>query len=375
MSDKKIIYFLLCLACFTISFNVTAIVAAIPAIANDLRLPDMEVSRIIPTYMIPYGVGALIYAPLTRKVNYRRILGWTMLSYGMFSLVCAVNNSMNIFTLGRIGMGLTGGSAIPLGLILIGKLFPKNVRGRLVGGFFGCSFISSVLGILLHGVAPWRWLFGVPAVLGVATALGVLSCRAADMNQRHDKPVGYLKTLMTPSIQRVFIFIFIVSCLYHGVHNWYGVYLSRNYGLDKLAISLLILLTAVSGFFGQMIGGVITDKAGRLSACKLGFMILALPVILLSGHHAIFITAVLIMLIAAGWTIGHNGISTALTDFPDEHRPEIASLNSSLRFISGGVGFQLSGLLVERSFNLNFLTIGALMVISLFFLKKVIPET
>jgi hypothetical protein len=63
-------------------------------------------------------------------------------------------------------------------------------------------------------------------------------------------------------------------------------------------------------------------------------------------------------MISAGWTVGHNGVSTVLTDFPDKYRAELASLNSSIRFLSGGLGFYLSGFLIEKSFPLNFFIIG-----------------
>jgi MFS family permease len=65
----------------TISFNVAAIAAVIPAMSLDLGLADLLVAKIIPFYMIPYGIGALIYAPLTRYVSYKVILGCSMALY------------------------------------------------------------------------------------------------------------------------------------------------------------------------------------------------------------------------------------------------------------------------------------------------------
>jgi hypothetical protein len=65
-----------------------------------------------------------------------------------------------------------------------------------------------------------------------------------------------------------------------------------------------------------------------------------------------------------------------LTDFPGEVRPEAASLNSSLRFIAGGLGFKFSKFLVGRglSFEMNFLLIGLCMAGSAFLLRRVIPR-
>lgn len=374
LGSKMILYGLLCLGCVTISFNVAAIVAAIPAISKDLRLSDLEVSKIIPSYMIPYGIGALFYAPLTRYFSYRKILGWSVLAYAVFSVFCSVNNSLAQFSFGRIGMGVAGGAAIPIGLILIGKFFEKDVRGRLVGGFFASSFISSVVGIAISGWMPWRWLFYVPAGMGFLTALGIFFLKCPDFELRHEGRVSYLKTLREVEILKVFVYIFILSSLYHGVHNWYGVYLSRTYGLDKVAISLFIIMAAVAGFFGQMAGGMVSDLKGRFHSCRYGFAVLSVATMMLVGIYPLLLVAVLMMCVSVGWNMGHNGLSTVLTDFPDEHRPEIASLNSAIRFLSGGVGFQISSYFVEKSFGWTFFFLGLSMLLSMIFLRRVIPQ-
>jgi uncharacterized membrane protein len=67
-------------------------------------------------------------------------------------------------------------------------------------------------------------------------------------------------------------------------------------------------------------------------------------------------------------------VSTVLTDFPDKYRAEMASLNSSVRFLSGGLGFYLSSFLIQKSFSLNFFVIGimilALVPLIRFFLMR-----
>ena len=47
-----------------------------------------------------------------------------------------------------------------------------------------------------------------------------------------------------------------------------------------------------------------------------------------------------------------------LTDLPDEFLNEATSLNSGIRFISGGIGMVLGGLVMSRSFNLGFILFG-----------------
>ena len=64
--EHQKIIFLTCLGNIAISFNTGAVAAAIPLIAADFHTTDFVVARIVPYYMIPYGLGALLYAPLTR---------------------------------------------------------------------------------------------------------------------------------------------------------------------------------------------------------------------------------------------------------------------------------------------------------------------
>ena len=93
---------------------------------------------------------------------------------------------------------------------------------------------------------------------------------------------------------------------------------------------------------------------------------------LLSVHFPIPLVVVILALIATGWTISHNSVSTVLTDFPDDDRPLIASLNSSVRFISGGLGFSASKFFVAKSFSLTFLGIGVLILLLISIIKNIL---
>lgn len=373
-NDKKYVYVLICFGCLTISFNVAAIAAVVPVISADLNLSDLLVAKIIPYYLIPYGFGALIYAPLTRYVSYRWVYFLTMSLYGLFCLICGLAQNLDLLLLGRIGMGITASSAIPLGLMLIGEFFDKEVRGRLVGIFFSCAFIASIAGLVVMGTMNWPWIFHISAVMAMGIAAITLIYPPKILNRKHDGHINYLRALAQPDIAKVFAYIFVISFLYHGVHKWYGVYLSRVYGFDKLTISIFIILTVIGGMFGQLFGGILTDKKGRLIACTAGIVGLSLTVCLLFGHYPKFVLGAILLLISVFWTVGHNGISTVLTDFAHEDRPIIASLNSSVRFISGGLGFYVSSFFVEKSFSLTFLGAGICLIVLAYFLKFVVPH-
>lgn len=337
--------------------------AAIPFVSQDLGQPDFLVSRLVSYYMIPYGLGALLYALLTKRFSYQRVLSGAFFLYAVFSLITARSTQLPQMLLAQIGAGAAAACSTPLSLMIIGDLFEKDVRGRLVGTYFGCSFFASIVGMLFMGIVPWRWLFLIPAILGILTSTSLYLLKTDLLRRMHSASVNYLKVFSDMAIRRVFTLIFLMSALYHAVHKWYGLYLYREYGLGKETISYFLIVAALCGLAGQNIGGYLSDKKGRRVTCFTGGLILALGTMSLWGHYPLVLVPLILGVIAIGWTASHNSISTILTDFPDEDRPMIASLNSSVRFVSGGLGFSLSTIFVEKNFGMTFLAIGLLFLL------------
>lgn len=110
-------------------------------------------------------------------------------------------------------------------------------------------------------------------------------------------------------------------------------------------------------------------------ACFWGVVLLAFATMALFLHYPLVVLAFVLTVFSLAWAVGHNGISTVLTDFPGEHRSEIAGLNSAIRFFSGGLGFFVGGPFVERNIALTFFGFGAAMLFSSAFIKKIIPTS
>ncbi|MCA9401238.1 MAG: MFS transporter, partial [Candidatus Omnitrophica bacterium] len=347
----QLIFGLLCFGCFIVSFNVAAISAALPEISEGLRLPDWQVAKLITYYLIPYGMGALIYAPMARFVTYKRIYVSAFIFFFLANIICGMALNLQLMLWMRALMGVAGSCAIPLGLMIIGELFQRNIRGRLVGLFFSHAFIASICGLICLAFFPWQMLFYVPGALSLLLVIFILLFHIQKLAVKHIGHINYFKIIHQPRVLKILAFIFILSFLYHGVHKWYGIYLSQNYGMHKTSISSLVLLTVVAGMVGQNLGGYISDKSGRHTACYVGLLGLGLMTMCLKTMHPVFLLGLIMALIALFWTVGHNGISTTLTDFAHDYRPMIASLNSSVRFISGGLGFYVSQFFVEKSFG------------------------
>ena len=193
----------------------------------------------------------------------------------------------------------------------------------------------------------------MPAVFAAINLILVILLFDFKSKSSYDFDVNYLHVLKDTRISRIFAYILVLSLVYHGIYNWLGVYFS-SLNFKQLEVSLLLSLVGFSGIFGQPFGGWVTDKMGRGFAATLGLCGLSLITFLLIKPFSFYYLAFLLLVFGISWTMNHNAVSTVLTDFPDKLRPELASLNSAVRFASGGLGVGLAGVFMQRSFSLTF---------------------
>lgn len=355
---KKTTFFILCFAGAILSFNVAAASALIPSIARDFAVSPFIAGKIIWLYMLAYGIAALFYGPLVRTFDAKHIELICMFLFSVSNLSVAL--SKNIYTLfvARFSMGVFGASVIPLGLILIARHIKREQRGRFIGIFFSATFIASLLGLFLSGIVPWRMIFLIPALLGFILWLLIYFYLPSFKKENAGFKVNYLAALKDKTVISIFTYIFFISLIYHGIQQWLGVYFSSAIGLNQFLVSMLITLTSLSGIFGEVLGGWFSDLLGRLKTINLGIIFMVLSVFLLVFKLPLFILAVIMIIWGLGWTFNHAGLSTLLTDLSKDFLNEAASLNSSVRFISGGLGAFLGGILIHKGFNLGFIAFG-----------------
>jgi predicted MFS family arabinose efflux permease len=369
---KKTTFILLCSEGAVLSFNVAACAALLPSISGEFAVAPFIAGRAIWLYMIPYGVAALIYGPLVRTFDARKIELVCFLLFNLANLLAAFSRSIQVFFWARFFMGLFGASVIPLALILIARHIEQKERGRFVGVFFSATFVASLLGLFLSGVLNWRLIFLIPATIGFVLWIGMFFYLPAFTADKVSFKINYLPALKNKAVLGIFIYILLISLLYYGVQQWLGVYFSERFSFSQFAISMLITLTSLSGIFGEMLGGNLADKIGRLRTVDLGIVLMALAVFVLVLKVPVFAIAIIMIAWGLGWTFNHAGLSTMLTDLPVEFLHEAASLNSSVRFVSGGLGVVLGEFVLRRSFNLGFVLTGLSLVLLLGFSKKLL---
>jgi DHA1 family inner membrane transport protein len=370
---RKTTFSLLCLEGAVLSFNVAATSALVPSIAREFNVSEFAAGRVMWLYMLAYGVAALFYGPLVRKFNAKKVELACFFFFCAANLLAAAAPNMKMLYAARVLMGVFGASVVPLVLILIGEYAQAANKGKLTGIFFSVTFAASLLGLSLSAVLPWRTIYLIPALFGFLVWVHMYRYLQDFKKTSGSFEAHYYKVFRNKTAASVLCYIFFISFLYHGVQQWLAVFFSKAYGFDQFLISTLITLTSLSGIIGEVAGGWFSDSLGRVKTINLGIALMILSVLALCVKLPFTAIAIVMLVWGFGWTLNHAGLSTLLTDLPKEFINESASLNSSIRFISAGIGVTIGSILLQKSFLLHYGVFAGGLLLLLSLSKKFLP--
>lgn len=360
---------------FAVSFGVAAMAALIPSIALYFSVSQEYAVRLTWLYMLPYGVVALIWAPLTRIIKIKTLLLFTTFGFFLSSLLFSMSGSMQQAFIFRFLMGCFGCSFVPLALITIGKAVPPESKSKYIGTFFAISYIATFISVFFSGFMPWRIIYAIPAVLSLAVFILVIT-HLHDFDFRRTKfHISYTDTFKDSRALSFFVAIMIGSFLYHSLQQRLGVYLNKAFSLQQIVISTIFTVSTLSAIVFEFWGGFLSARFGNIKVARIGFVLMSMFVLFLIFIGNYKLMFLVIALWGSGWALTHVGLSAHLAHFPDKILRDASSLNSALRFSFGGLGAVCGGALVNLvGFKTFFVIVGTGVFLLGFCLKNIIKE-
>lgn len=160
------------LTCFVVAFNSAVISADLVGVQETFHVSE-EVSLLtITVFVIGFGVGPLVFAPLSELFGRRIIYATTLGLATIFVIPCAV--APNIGTL--LACRLIDGIAFSAPMTLVGgtlaDLWRPEERGVPMAAFSAAPFVGPAIGPLIGGylseAAGWRWLYWIQLIFAGA---------------------------------------------------------------------------------------------------------------------------------------------------------------------------------------------------------------
>jgi len=152
------------LAAFLANFDVTAVVAALPAIARDLGLDVAGYAWVMDAYSLSFTCWLLIAGALADRYGRRRTLLLGNLAFAAASLGCGLAWNEASLAAARAAQGLGAAFVVTGGFALIATTYPSPTsRARAFSWLGVTSGIAMAMGPTLGGLTAawlgWRWIF------------------------------------------------------------------------------------------------------------------------------------------------------------------------------------------------------------------------
>ena len=368
-------FLIFCLLFFAVSFGVAAMAALVPSVADYFGIAKEQALPLTWLYMLPYGVFALFWAPLTRIIKIKKLLLITTFGFFLSSLFFSFSANIGQAFIFRFCMGIFGCSFVPIVLITIGKVVQSSKKAKYIGMFFALSYVSTFVSVFLSGFFSWRIIYLIPALLSLVVFI-LITTKLYDFDFRREKfKISYFDTLGDKKAMNFFIVIMLASFLYHSLQQRLGVYLSDSYSLNQLAISSIFTVATLFAIVFEFSGGFLCSRFGNIFMSRIGFILMSLFSLLLLAVRRYELIFFIIILWSSGWALTHVGLSSHLAHFPDKILRDSSSLNSAIRFSFGGLGAFLGGVLVSVvGFKIFFLIVGLSVLFLGVNLSKIIQE-
>ncbi|KFY14468.1 hypothetical protein V492_02596 [Pseudogymnoascus sp. VKM F-4246] len=160
---------IVCLTCFTVSFTSTVITPGIDDVAREFQI-SKEVSLLtISLFIIGFGLGPIIFAPLSEVYGRRIIYATTLFAAVLLLIPCALAPNFATLLVCRALDGIAFSAPMTLVGGTLADLWNKNERGIPMAVFSASPLMGPAIGPLVGGYLSdalgWRWLYWIQLIL------------------------------------------------------------------------------------------------------------------------------------------------------------------------------------------------------------------
>jgi len=355
-------------------------------IKHDLNLSDLQFGLLSgPAFVALYCLCGIPLGWLADRTERRVVIAIGLLFWSVMTAACALAGSFGGFLGARLGVGLGEACLIPAGISLLASVTPRTQMARSVAVFIMGATAGNALALLVGGrfldrigsvmplmsvmgrIAPWRALFLLAAIPGIALAALVLNIREPHRAPSFVRPWGALRTALAQLHARRSAYVpltIATACiliLSQTPAAWVPLFYTRAFHLTPgEAAQIVGLMFLVSAPTGQILGGLLIDHLRSRGIAAAPHFVQAACSILCIPAAAVFFTSRQIGSSEAAYII-FNLLAFAATPAgltawqllapARSHGLIIALLVAVVTVIGVGIGPVIVGLLTDRIFR------------------------
>ncbi|UQN28976.1 MFS transporter [Brachybacterium kimchii] len=318
-------------------------------------------------------IGAVVAGRLSDSIGRKKAIIGCGIVLSVFSFLCALSPSWQVFGLFRLFAGLGLGGLVPAANSLAAEYVPRRWRAAvatlMMSGVPIGGSVASLLGIPILAHASWRWMFVIALVgLVVLVPLAVVTIprHSGSAETAPGVSTGFSVLLRPPFLAISLLFAaatLVTLTTWYGLGTWLPTLMLKAGTFDLSQPLLFALALNLGAVAGSVITAVLGDRFGPVPVGAFAAALGGIGLLLLltePGSGAIYV-----ILVLAG--IGSHGtqclvIAAVTSYYPDQLRGTALGWALGVGRIGAVAAPQIGGLLLGASNGApasNFLFFGS----------------
>lgn len=374
---------------FSASSQIMIIAPILPAIREQLGMPEHLMGLLVTSYAVMLGLTAILIGPISDRIGRRRVMLIGTLSMALALFAHALVDTFTQLFIARAVAGVAGGILSGSVVSYIGDVFPPTRRGWANGWVMSGTATGQIIGIpvgtLIADSISFRAPFLMFGAFMLITWLMVGRYLVQPDVRRDRTPITlamilgkYAGLLREPAIRNA-TFAFFMMFISVGVFvTYFPTWLRMEFGVDGTYIASLFLVGGVANVLTGPRMGKLSDRIGRrrlilFSACVTGLFVISTTFLVTQAWVAYPLLFTFMMLVA----MRVSPFQTLLSELvDDDRRGTLMSFSAALGQAGLGTGGAIAGFSYASYGYLSNTVIGALAILTTgFVIWKFVPET
>ena len=337
---------------FLVAVDVRILAPVLPSISLSLGSPAGTVGLAMTTYAFAYGMGQLVYGPLSDRSSRIGVVRIAGLGFSVCTVLSALVLTTWQFIAIRFLAGAFAGAVLPLTLVFIGDTVEYSRRQIVIGRFAmvtsAALVVSAAIGGTVAYLVSWRIMllgYGLLALIPVICMWRLEAPRSIEPSEDGGRFADFLRDR---GAQFVYVAVFLEGFLLWGALTYLGAFGTTRHGLDQFSVGLLIALAGVGTMVGGSLMGRIRRRLSENTLAGLGGVLMGAAFLSLIPRWPLAIFAASMLLLGFGLVALHTTLQVRGTELGGSAaRGKAFSLFAFNLFTGMSIGTAVLGRLVD----------------------------
>jgi len=339
-------------AAFLVSLDRSIFAPLLPAIARDLQTTIGIAGLAVTAYVLPYGFFQLFYGPVADRAGKIAVVRWAVLVFAAGTALCGLATGVPLLILLRAVTGACAAAVIPLSLAYIGDVVPYGRRQSTVATLMGVTALGAALSTAVGGIVgnflSWRALFGAYGALSLAVTAALFLVPAGPPPVPAPSGPGagfdrYRRVLRSDRARLLYLLVALEGLFVQGGFTYLGAYLQSRFGLDYLAIGLLLSLYGGATLLASRVLPRVLPRLREQGLILLGGLLIGAGFLVLAPLPDWRLFPLAMIAMGVGFSFFHSTLQVRATELVPALRGTSVALFAFALFMGAGVGTAAMG--------------------------------